>query len=428
MKKRDYKWTTEKKEAWISVSIVTVFFLASLVLIGFMSYLIVSSESLRLENSVERAFNDVTWALQQGEESIPETMQNRDVLGFGYYTPAGNPIYLWGDAYMRLPFSLFDDNSSLSDTLISINRDSGRIECMRYAELISFNPDNLLSGKGNGMLDFPDVIYLAFDASAFIERITFTRAVSVIVVLVIIACYFIVLWVLGKNRQYRNALRQQESLVSLGEAARTLTHEIKNPLSAIRLELAILKRSVTGPVLDDVLVIDHETERLTKLTDRVSEFLHNPLGHPEVVDLVEALRELVPLFHGDVKWLEPKFRIAPVYFDKEKLRSVLENLMKNAIESCEGMEKTDVETEVIADKEGFYHVYVRDRGCGVSKKDEKRIFDPFFTTKVHGSGIGLSITSKFVTAAGGSIRLYPRQGGGTVADVRIPVYGRKDVR
>ena len=415
MKKRDYKWTTEKKEAWISVSIVTVFFLASLVLIGFMSYLIVSSESLRLENSVERAFNDVTWALQQGEESIPETMQNRDVLGFGYYTPAGNPIYLWGDAYMRLPFSLFDDNSSLSDTLISINRDSGRIECMRYAELISFNPDNLLSGKGNDMLDFPDVIYLAFDASAFIERITFTRAVSVIVVLVIIACYFIVLWVLGKNRQYRNALRQQESLVSL-------------PLSAIRLELAILKRSVTGPVLDDVLVIDHETERLTKLTDRVSEFLHNPLGHPEVVDLVEALRELVPLFHGDVKWLEPKFRIAPVYFDKEKLRSVLENLMKNAIESCEGMEKTDVETEVIADKEGFYHVYVRDRGCGVSKKDEKRIFDPFFTTKVHGSGIGLSITSKFVTAAGGSIRLYLRQGGGTVADVRIPVYGRKDVR
>ena len=428
MKKRDYKWTAEKKEAWISVSIVTVFFLASLVLIGFMSYLIVSSESLRLENSVERAFNDVTWALQQGEESIPETMQNRDVLGFGYYTPAGNPIYLWGDAYMRLPFSLFDDNSSLSDTLISINRDSGRIECMRYAELISFNPDNLLSGKGKDMLDFPDVIYLAFDASAFIERITFTRAVSVIVVLVIIACYFIVLWVLGKNRQYRNALRQQESLVSLGEAARTLTHEIKNPLSAIRLELAILKRSVTGPVLDDVLVIDHETERLTKLTDRVSEFLHNPLGHPEVVDLVEALRELVPLFHGDVKWLEPKFRIAPVYFDKEKLRSVLENLMKNAIESCEGMEKTDVEAEVIADKEGFYHVYVRDRGCGVSKKDEKRIFDPFFTTKVHGSGIGLSITSKFVTAVGGSIRLYPRQGGGTVADVRIPVYGRKDVR
>lgn len=428
MEKRDYKWTAEKKEAWISVSIVTVFFLASLVLIGFMSYLIVSSESLRLENSVERAFNDVTWALQQGEESIPETMQNRDVLGFGYYTPAGNPIYLWGDAYMRLPFSLFDDNSSLSDTLISINRDSGRIECMRYAELISFNPDNLLSGKGKDMLDFPDVIYLSFDASAFIERITFTRAVSVIVMLVIIGCYFFVLWVLRKNRQYRNALRQQESLVSLGGAARTLTHEIKNPLSAIRLELAILKRSVTGPVLDDVLVIDHETERLTKLTDRVSEFLHNPLGHPEVVDLVEALRELVPLFRGDVKWLEPKFHIAPVYFDKEKLRSVLENLMKNAIESCEGMEKTDVEAEVIADKEGFYHVYVRDRGCGISKKDEKRIFDPFFTTKVHGSGIGLSITSKFVTAAGGSIRLYTRQGGGTVADVRIPVYGRKDVR
>ena len=71
------------------------------------------------------------------------------------------------------------------------------------------------------------MIFLSFDASSFIERMALTRAVSLIAIIVIIIIYLLILSILRENRKYRETLRKQENLVGLGEAARTLTHEIK---------------------------------------------------------------------------------------------------------------------------------------------------------------------------------------------------------
>lgn len=415
------RWTPEKKEAWITSLAVTLPFIIFLVFLAFMTYLVVSSENLRLENAVERAFGDVLFALQRGDD-VPDAMQNRNVLAFGYYTHTGNPIYTWGNAYRILPFSMFNDSSNLDDTLISFNPDTNIIECMRYAESITFDLENIFRRSGD-VLEMPDIIYLSFDASHFVEQIALARVVSACSFVVVIVIYIIIMKTLGDNRRIRESIRKQENLVSLGEAARTLTHEIKNPLSAITIQLAILKREVSQDILPDVMIIDHETERLKKLTNRVSEFLRNPIGQPEVLDIVSEMRSLVPLFHGNVVMIEPKMESAPVLFDKEKLRSVMENLMKNAVESCDGME-VNVETEITADDSSFFHVFVRDRGCGIKEADQERIFDPFFTTKINGSGIGLSISSQFVKAAGGKLRLYSRNGGGTVAEAVLPAYKR----
>ena len=79
-----------------------------------------------------------------------------------------------------------------------------------------------------------------------------------------------------------------------------------------------------------------------------------------------------------------------------------------------------MECEITIDKRKQYHVYVRDRGIGIDAGEIRKIFDPFYTTKINGSGIGLAITRQFVEAAGGSISLYPRIGGGTVAEIVIP--------
>ena len=414
-------WASERRERRVTVIVVTIPFLIFLVFLAAMTYRLFSSEDLRLENAVERAFSDVLVALQQGDETVPNAMQNRNVLGFGYYTHTGSPIYIWGDAYRVLPFSVFIDQSDLSDTLMSFDRETGRIECMRYAESITFDLDNIFR-RGSGIIEMPDIIYLAFDASSFVERRILTRAISICSFAAVIAIYALLLKVIRNNQRIREIMRRQENLVSLGEAARTLAHEIKNPLSAITIELAILKRAVKPELLPDVMIIDQETARLRMLTDRVSDFLRNPVGQPEDIDLIEEIRKLVPLFHGDVRMLVPRFEKAPVHFDREKLRSVMENLMKNAVEACEGR-TVDVEIEVADDRSGFYHVFIRDRGCGIREEDRRRVFDPFFTTKINGSGIGLSISSRFLKAAGGSIRLYPRDGGGTTAEVTIAYHG-----
>ncbi|MBN2873902.1 MAG: sensor histidine kinase, partial [Spirochaetales bacterium] len=100
----------------------------------------------------------------------------------------------------------------------------------------------------------------------------------------------------------------------------------------------------------------------------------------------------------------------------ERLRSVLENLVRNALESGDS---TDVGIQLSAD-ESFVRIDVLDRGAGLAPEAALRAFDPFFTTKSRGTGIGLAVCKRFVTAAGGDIALEPRQGGGCVATVTLP--------
>ena len=69
---------------------------------------------------------------------------------------------------------------------------------------------------------------------------------------------------------------------------------------------------------------------------------------------------------------------------------------------------------------GMVTVKVMDRGDGLPPDTREKLFDPFFTTKIHGSGIGLSISKQFVESRGGSLKLYDRDGGGTVAEVSLP--------
>lgn len=68
-----------------------------------------------------------------------------------------------------------------------------------------------------------------------------------------------------------------------------------------------------------------------------------------------------------------------------------------------------------------------DRGDGLPKETKDKIFDPFFTTKIYGSGIGLSISREFVDAVGGTLKLYDRDGGGTVAEVVLPCLKHNEV-
>ncbi len=108
-----------------------------------------------------------------------------------------------------------------------------------------------------------------------------------------------------------------------------------------------------------------------------------------------------------------------ILFDTERLRSVMENLVRNAVESS--TEDSKIEINTFADKRTVT-VCVLDRGGGISEEIRKHLFDPFFTTKVRGSGIDLSISKRFAEAAGGSIEFVERKGGGTKARLVLKKY------
>ena len=103
--------------------------------------------------------------------------------------------------------------------------------------------------------------------------------------------------------------------------------------------------------------------------------------------------------------------------DPERLRSVLENLVRNALEAGGPEEGVSIEASVVDAKAC---IDVLDRGTGLESEAVGKIFDPFFTTKSRGTGIGLSVCKRFVEAAGGSISLGRRPEGGCRARVLIP--------
>ena len=244
------------------------------------------------------------------------------------------------------------------------------------------------------------------------RTVLFPAVEALLAVLVFFMRYLIL-----RNGEYRRHIEEQKNLVILGRAASTLAHEIKNPLMAIRLQTGILERTLSGDGRREIDIINAEVDRLSALSHRVNDILRDPVGRPATIDPTGIAREVGfrlcgrDLVHG------PAGTAAKVRIDPERLRSILENLVRNALES--GGQELEVAIEV-AVNDGNVLIEVLDRGKGIAAEDRERIFDPFFTTKSRGSGIGLSICRRFALAAGGAIDVDSRPGGGSSVRVALP--------
>lgn len=218
-----------------------------------------------------------------------------------------------------------------------------------------------------------------------------------------------------RTRRYQAALAQHRELLQFAQASRTLGHEIQNPLASILLQTALLKRS-SSTVPDEVRIIEEEAQRISGLVARVRDFLKDPQGQPELVDLSELLVSLSTRFSSPIIIEGAEERLL-VKFDAYRLRSVVENLLKNALES--GPEP-NARARLSRPRAGWVRLEVIDSGTGFTDEALKRALDPFFTTKTSGTGIGLPIADGFVRAAGGRLRLENRRGGGALVAIELP--------
>ena len=262
------------------------------------------------------------------------------------------------------------------------------------------------------------VIYLEMRAKDYwnsrrIIDIAFPMA-ELMLAAVILGVYLLIL----RNDEYKRRLEEQQNLVVLGTAASTIAHDMKNPLLAIRLQTSILERTCPEGKTE-IANINDEVDRLSSLCYRVNDYLRDPLGQPERMDLAACARETGRSLLGtDVltSALNPD-EAAIVMIDPARVRSIIENLLRNAMES--GSPREAIRMELLR-ADGGYALDVLDEGCGISKEDRDKLFNPFFTTKSKGTGIGLSVCRRFVSAAGGSISLTDREGGGVRARMTLP--------
>jgi two-component system sensor histidine kinase HydH len=337
---------------------------------------------------------------------------SEDITCFGIYDYSGKAIRAVGSApaYLRLPTG---ENKSIS---FSYNRVNQTLTLIRR---IGFLPERMRMLPMPMMhlrTSPPQFLLLRLKTRDYWVKQSFYRFSMIVVPLLIAGIVLFVGYLYKKNRTYRKNIESQKQLVQLGEIARTLSHEIKNPLSAIRIQTGILKRVLPEDKVNELTVIEEEVKRLNLLTEKIGDFLRDPQGNPEIIDIEQFLNNLLPRFEREVEFQSTGAGGVLISFDRERLRSVLENLIKNGLES--GGKNAEVKVVLSCTKTGI-EIIVLDRGEGIAPEMGEKVFDPFFTSKMKGSGIGLSISRRFVEAAAGSLKLVPRKGGGTEAIVSL---------
>ncbi len=215
---------------------------------------------------------------------------------------------------------------------------------------------------------------------------------------------------------------EAERLRAFREVARRVAHEIKNPLTSMRIAVDQLERTAgrpDGPSATAIQVLSAETDRLERLAKEFAEFGRLPEGPRSDVDLVELLEELgrtgVPdgvrvsvLANGGPRTLLGHY---------EPLRRAFANLYRNAAEAMKGRGAIDV--NVTGDRSGLA-VTIADHGPGIPAELRQRVFEPYFTTKDDGTGLGLALVRVTLEAHRGTISVGETLGGGATFAIVFP--------
>ncbi len=219
----------------------------------------------------------------------------------------------------------------------------------------------------------------------------------------------------------KGRLKRLEKLSVLGEFAVGIAHEIRNPLSGIKMLVQVLPNIKDSQEFDNtVKLINEEVERLAKIVDQINNFAKPAvvnkryIGAEEVVlPIVEALKS-----KADKKGVRLEVDVkGEVLADADKLKQVVYNLVDNAIDAC----RQGGSIKIIGfKKDGRYELKVIDDGIGMNPEDMSKIFDPFFTKKEEGVGLGLSISTRIVDEHGGWIEVESEPGKGSTFTVILP--------
>ena len=229
----------------------------------------------------------------------------------------------------------------------------------------------------------------------------------------------------GAVARARTEALSNERLAAIGKMAAHVTHEIRNPLSSIGLNVEMLEEELADPNAKALLsAISREVGRLEQLSEEYLRVARLPSPRMEAEDVAALVRDVVAFTKKEMERAQCVVEVKgaevvpPALFDEAQLRQALLNLLRNAREAMPKGGAIDVSVRA----EGMSVVVtVDDRGSGISEEVRARMFDPFFSTKGEGTGLGLAITRQIVEAHGGTISCGARDGGGTSLRIALPI-------
>ncbi len=214
------------------------------------------------------------------------------------------------------------------------------------------------------------------------------------------------------------------------EVARRIAHEVKNPLTPIKLSAQRLQKKFSEKIKDPAFtdctnMIINQTDSLKSLINEFSQFARLPETKPCLSDLNNLVTKVISLYEQAHRSIVFKTdldkNLSDFYFDPEQLNRAVFNLIENAVHAVSKKENPQISTKTQLDSQGeLVTLSVIDNGRKVRPDEMKRMFEPYYSKKPGGSGLGLTIVKKIVSDHNGYTRLFQNQPMGLVVQIELP--------
>ena len=210
------------------------------------------------------------------------------------------------------------------------------------------------------------------------------------------------------------------------EMAKQVAHEIKNPLTPMRLSVQSFERrfDVTDPNIKEKLkeysnTLIQQIDVMSSIAAAFSDFAKMPKPKKEKIEIIGVVKMALDIFIEDDVSYHPMEKELYANLDKTQLIRIVTNLIKNATQAVEEKETPIIDVKVYC-KEDKIFIEVSDNGKGIKEEVEHLIFEPKFTTKTSGMGLGLPMIKNIIEAYDGSINFSSKVGQGTIFTVILP--------
>ncbi len=227
----------------------------------------------------------------------------------------------------------------------------------------------------------------------------------------------------------KEALSRSEKESAWREMAKQVAHEIKNPLTPMKLILQHLKRMLQQNGKESfqfdrqINTLLHQVDTLSDIATSFSSFAQMPIPKNEVFDIVPVVRRIINLYQSDQEEIIAHIEDAELYVngDQSLMGRIISNLIINGIQSVPKSQKPNIKVFLTRKDASKIHIQIKDNGLGISEMIYDKVFLPNFSTKYTGSGIGLAIAKRGIEHAGGSIWFETQENVGTSFFIELPL-------
>ncbi|WP_445757730.1 sensor histidine kinase [Polaribacter sp.] len=235
---------------------------------------------------------------------------------------------------------------------------------------------------------------------------------------------------------YNNMIDQlEESAIKLAksereqawrEMAKQVAHEIKNPLTPMRLSVQSFERkfnpedeNIREKLSEYSKTLIQQIDVMSAIASAFSDFAKMPTQNKEEIEVISVIKLAIDIFNDECVRFQSEEKELFAFLDKTQLIRVLTNLVKNALQATEETENPEIIVDVSSESE-FLKISVSDNGKGIANELKELIFEPKFTTKTSGMGLGLAMIKNIIEAYDGNISFTSEKNKGTTFTVILP--------